>query len=228
MTALYSNDPMLQKLLRFFKQTQAFERRPIQHPDQTINRLIHSAELPERQFRRAAVLIAIVTDLEIPAIVLTQRTEHLSSHPGQVAFPGGKEDPGDAGPVHTALRESEEEMGIRPEHVRLIGSISPIYVAPSNYSVLPFVGYSEVAPDYVPDPTEVEEVVELPLEELTRPGCAVSSVWELRGQKMAVPHFQIRGKRIWGASAMMLSEFLCLIDRSPEPVLLSTDDTVGR
>ena len=184
---------------------------------------------PPPHARQAAVLILLFERAGQLYIPMMQRPPDSGPHSRQISFPGGAyEEEHDQNLAETALRESEEEMGIRPEHVRLIGSISPIYVAPSNYSVLPFVGYSEVATDYVPDPTEVEEVVELPLEELTRPGCAVSSVWELRGQKMAVPHFQIRGKRIWGASAMMLSEFLCLIDRSPEPVLLSTDDTVGR
>ena len=139
MTAPQNLDPLLAQLLRYFKQTQAYERRPIQHPDQAINRLVNSRELPEINFRKAAVLIPIFYDLDASAVVLTLRTEHLSSHPGQVAFPGGKEDPGDAGPVHTALRESEEEIGLPADAVRVVGRLGQLLM-PSGYCVTPIVG----------------------------------------------------------------------------------------
>ncbi|MCB1665001.1 MAG: CoA pyrophosphatase [Pseudomonadales bacterium] len=203
MTALYSNDPMLQKLLRFFKQTQAFERRPIQHPDQTINRLIHSAELPARQFRRAAVLIAIVTDLEIPAIVLTQRTEHLSSHPGQVAFPGGKEDPSDAGPVHTALRESEEEIGLPADAVRVIGRLGELLM-PSGYCVTPIVGLMSSRTPLEPSPREVAHIFHLPLQLALDATQYQRKSMRIQDSQREILEMHYEGYRIWGATAAIL------------------------
>lgn len=210
MTLPTRNDPMLEKMLRYFKQTQAFERRPIRHPDQAINRLVSSTELPEKSFRRAAVLIPVITDLEEASIVLTLRTEHLSSHPGQVAFPGGKEDPGDAGPVHTALRESEEEIGLPADAVRVIGRLGELLM-PSGYCVTPIVGLLSARTPLVPSPREVAHIFRLPIRLALDPAayqrCRVT--YQETEREILEMHFE--AYRIWGATAAILHHLACEI-----------------
>lgn len=203
MTAHISHDPMLQRMLRFFKQTQAFERRPIRHPDQTINRLVSSPELAEKNFRRAAVLIPIITDLDEAAIVLTLRTEHLSSHPGQVAFPGGKEDPGDAGPVHTALRESEEEIGLPADAVRVIGRLGELLM-PSGYCVTPIVGLLSAHTPLVASPREVAHIFRLPLRLALDPAQYQRCKVTYDHTEREILEMQFESYRIWGATAAIL------------------------
>lgn len=215
MTVPTSRDPMLLKMLHFFKQTQAFERRPIAHPDQAINRLVSSIELPEKSFRRAAVLIPVITDLEEAAIVLTLRTEHLSSHPGQVAFPGGKEDPGDAGPVHTALRESEEEIGLPADAVRVIGRLGELLM-PSGYCVTPIVGLLSARTPLVASPREVAHIFRVPLSQALDPAqykrCKVTYADTER--EILEMHFE--SYRIWGATAAILHHLACEIQTIEE------------
>ncbi|MCB1649551.1 MAG: CoA pyrophosphatase [Pseudomonadales bacterium] len=214
MTAPEDKDPTLQKLLRFFKQTQAFERRPIQHPDQDINRLEHARELPGGQFRQAAVLIPVITDLDIPAIVLTLRTEHLSSHPGQVAFPGGRQDPGDAGPVHTALRESKEEIGLPADAVRIIGRLGELLM-PSGYCVTPVVGLLSSQTPLVPSPGEVAQIFQLPLPLAldTRQYQRKTIQWQ--GAQRETLEMYHDGYRIWGATAAILHHLAREVDSIP-------------
>lgn len=210
MTAPISNDQMLQKMLRFFKQTQALERSPIKHPDQVIYRLVSSTELPEKSFRRAAVLIPVITDLDEAAIVLTLRTEHLSSHPGQVAFPGGTEDPGDAGPVHTALRESEEEIGLPADAVRVIGRLGELLM-PSGYCVTPIVGLLSARTPLVASPREVAHIFRVPLRLALDPTqyqrCKVT--YQDTEREILEMHFE--SYRIWGATAAILHHLACEI-----------------
>lgn len=210
MTAPSNNDQMLQKMLRFFKQTQALERLPIQHPDRTINRLNSSTQLPETSFCRASVLIPVITDLEEPSIVLTLRTEHLSSHPGQVAFPGGKEDPGDAGPVHTALRESEEEIGLPADAVRVIGRLGELLM-PSGYCVTPIVGLLSAHTPLVASPREVAHIFRVPLRLALNPAqyrrCTVT--YQDTERETLEMHFE--AYRIWGATAAILHHLACEI-----------------
>ncbi len=215
MIALNSQDPMLTKLLRFFKQTQAFERRPIQHPDQTINRLITSTELPEKSFQRAAVLIPILTDLDEAAIVLTLRTEHLSSHPGQVAFPGGKEDPGDAGPVHTALRESEEEIGLPVDAVRVVGRLGELLM-PSGYCVTPIVGLLSAHTPLVPSPREVAHIFRLPLHMALDPQQYRRLRVNYQDTEREILEMHFESYRIWGATAAILHHLACEIQTLQE------------
>jgi 8-oxo-dGTP pyrophosphatase MutT (NUDIX family) len=201
-------DPLLSKLLHYCKQTRAYERRPIQHPDQTINRLVNSKELPEKSFRKAAVLIPIFYDLDASAVVLTLRTEHLSSHPGQVAFPGGKEDPGDAGPVHTALRESQEEIGLPADAVRVIGRLGQLLM-PSGYCVTPIIGLLSVTTPLVACPIEVAHIFSLPLSLALDPQAYTRSKIMVQDSERETLELQHEGYRIWGATAAILHHLAC-------------------
>ncbi|UIJ47083.1 CoA pyrophosphatase [Sphingomonas cannabina] len=150
----------------------------------------------------AAVLIA-VTDRPEPGVILTQRTETLRRHAGQVAFPGGRIDPGDDGPVAAALREAEEEIALSPRSVTVIGPVDR-YRTVTGYEVTPVLGV--VAPDLplVAAEAEVADVFEVPLAFLLDPANQheTSQVWQGRERH----YYQIdwNGRRIWGATAAML------------------------
>lgn len=151
---------------------------------------------------RAAVLVPIVLH-PAPSIVLTLRALHLSRHPGQVSFPGGRIDPGDASPEAAALREAEEEIGLSASAVEVIGRL-PTHVTGTGYRVTPVLGLltPPVAPK--PDPREVAEVFELPLAALIGPPGPYEEEAVFRGRLRrywVVPHER---HRIWGATAAML------------------------
>jgi 8-oxo-dGTP pyrophosphatase MutT (NUDIX family) len=156
--------------------------------------------------RPAAVLLLVVNHPGEPAVVFTQRTAHLSAHAGQISFPGGRSDEGDRTPERTALREAEEEVGIAPERVEVLGRL-PEYCTSTGYCVTPVVGWAEPPLAYRPDPHEVEDVFEVPLSFLldSRNHRYESAYYRGRMRKYwAMPY----GERyIWGATAGMLVTF---------------------
>ena len=157
------------------------------------------------QLRDAAVLVPVVERAGGPSVILTQRTENLRSHSGQVAFPGGRIDPDDATPEAAALRETHEEIGIAPDQVEVFGRM-PDYLTGSGYRIAPIFGL--VAPDAIaiPNPDEVAAVFEVPLAFLMNPDNHVraSRVWEGRERFFwTMPH----GERyIWGVTAGIIRQ----------------------
>lgn len=151
--------------------------------------------------RDASVLISVVDRGEDDLnVVLTQRPDTMAKHPGQVAFPGGKLDPIDNGPVSAALREAHEEVGIEPKSVELIG-LGDVYVAGSGFRITPVIGV--IPSDFVatPDPYEVDDVFETPLSFLMNPDNHVrkTTFWKGRDRTyLEMPH---NGRRIWGVTA---------------------------
>ncbi len=153
--------------------------------------------------RAASVLVPLVERGSRLHVVLTRRAARLAHHPGQVAFPGGKQDPGDAGPADTALREAEEEIGLPRDQVTLLGSFDP-HETVTRFLVEPFVGLVRGPFRPRPDPAEVEEVFEVPLAFLLDPQHAQihQRVWGGRQRFYYAipygPHY------IWGATARIL------------------------
>jgi 8-oxo-dGTP pyrophosphatase MutT (NUDIX family) len=141
--------------------------------------------------------------------VLTRRRPDLTAHPGQISFPGGRNEAPEALEV-TALRETEEEIGIPAKAIKIMGALTPIYIPPSDFHVYPFVG--RVArrgrPSFTPEPGEVAEIIEVPLAPLLAPEVRVEEWRDLGGQHMVVPHFAMNGHKVWGATAIILSEFV--------------------
>jgi len=150
----------------------------------------------------AAVLVAIV-DKPVPAIILTLRTEGLRRHAGQVAFPGGRVDPGDASPTHAALREAQEEIGLPPAAVDLIG-IAGRYTTVTGFDVTPVIGVVPADLTLVADPTEVAAIFEAPLDHLFDPQHQILRTVEWRGAQRQYYEIEWEGRRIWGATAAML------------------------
>ncbi|MBU3077110.1 CoA pyrophosphatase [Sphingomonas quercus] len=150
----------------------------------------------------AAVLVPVV-DRPAPTLILTRRTETLRRHPGQVAFPGGRLDPGDSGPVDAALREAEEEIGLPRRLVDVIGT-ADAYRTVTGFSVTPVVGI--VPPDLplVPHDAEVAAVFEVPLDFVLDIANQVERAGEFRGRERRYYEIMWGDWRIWGATAAMI------------------------
>lgn len=157
---------------------------------------------------QSGVLLLIFQEGKSKKLVLIRRPVTMKNHAGQIAFPGGKMEPQDNGIVETALRESKEEIGIAPEKVRVIGTLSPVYVQVSNFVIHPVVGWYDSQPDFKMEATEVANVHIISIEDMLLPSSLTIHNVETLSGLLSVPGFSIDGLFIWGATAMILTEFL--------------------
>lgn len=160
---------------------------------------------PREALKPAAVLCGLVDrgDGDGWRVILTRRADHLNRHAGQVAFPGGRIDPQDPTPEAAALREAQEEIGLAPAHVEMIGAIDP-HRTVTGYAVTPFVGFVDPGFAPRPDPSEVAEVFEPPLAFLMDPANRVQEMRQGPGPRGAYWAMPWEGRYIWGATARML------------------------
>jgi 8-oxo-dGTP pyrophosphatase MutT (NUDIX family) len=175
--------------------------RPAPPPDPHDLHVIALAE--GTRVTEAAVLVPLVNRAGRLQVLFTQRTPHLADHASQISFPGGRVEAADAGREETALRETEEEIGLSRARVSLLGKL-PDYEIPSGFRIAPVVGWIEPPFTLRPDPFEVAEVFEAPLEHFLDPASYQRREYHLRGRHrhyMAVPY---EGRYIWGATAGML------------------------
>ena len=140
-------------------------------------------------------------------LTLIKRPDYDGVHSGQIAFPGGRRE-GEESLAETALREAQEEIGLDPGRVTLLGELSPFFVFASNHLVHPFVGYTEQQPTFVPCAVEVAQIIEIPLSHLLEPASRRHETRELRWGPAQIPYFAVDDHKVWGATAMMLAEFL--------------------
>lgn len=165
--------------------------------------------------RHAAALIVIYPGEAGLSLPLTVRHDELPHHPGQISLPGGGLHPGEV-PLDTALREAEEEIGVSPRHVRILGPLSPLWVIVSGFIVHPFVGVSDARPDFRLAAREVTQLIEAPLARLRDPAHTAWRTQTRDGVIVRYPYFDVAGHHVWGATAMMLGEFIALFeDASP-------------
>ena len=136
-------------------------------------------------------------------------------HSGQISFPGGKLEAFDKTRQAGALREANEEIGVPIEDVAILGKLTPLYIPASNFQVYPFVGYIDYRPKFIPQETEVAEVVEVSLKELMAPKTVKYKSMKFRGNYNVkeVPYFDVNQKTVWGATGMMLSEFVEVVNQ---------------
>ncbi|MEH6472332.1 MAG: CoA pyrophosphatase [Halopseudomonas sp.] len=160
-----------------------------------------------RDLPDAGVLVALTDDRINPEVVLTRRASQLSSHPGEVAFPGGKRDPEDASVLATALRESHEEIGLPPEQVRVIGSLNQV-VSKHGFLVTPYLGVISTEVALSPNPDELESLFKVPLRFLLdKQQFQLERLW-LDGGEAHMPRYDFQGYVIWGLTAYVLVELL--------------------
>ncbi len=141
---------------------------------------------------------------------LILRPTYDGTHSGQVSFPGGGQEEIDADITDTALREAYEEVGIPPNEVEVLGQLSKLYIAPSNFEVYPTVGWMARRPTFKIDPYEVARLLEVPYGDFFEPAIRFEEEWNLRGRKVTVPFFRIQGQTVWGATAMILGELMAV------------------
>lgn len=159
--------------------------------------------------RKGGVLILLYEDEGEIRFPLIQRPNYEGIHSGQMALPGGRFEVEDKDQYQTALREADEEIGIRRESIEIIGSLSEFFVAASNYMVLPVIGKVSYVPKFTPEPREVHDIVTPPLSHLIDPSRLKEKEITVReGFKMQCPYFDLEGRTVWGATAMMLSEMV--------------------
>ncbi len=162
---------------------------------------------PDLHPKEAGVLILLYPHDGDLHFFLTKRTDTVEMHKGQIALPGGSQE-NDESLEETAVRETAEELGIACECIQVIGDpLTPVYIPVSGFRATPFVAFTPMRPNLNASVHEVVAVIETPLKILLDDRIVQEEEWEIRGFKMRVPFFLIQGHKVWGATAMMLSEF---------------------
>ncbi len=168
---------------------------------------------PRPDARRAAVLMLLYPRNDLIYLPLIVRPIYSGVHSGQIALPGGKVEPQDASLVATALRETEEEIGVRVPEAQVLGKLSELYIPPSNMRVTPVVALAPERPAYTPDLREVVQVLDFSLAAFTDPGNQTTTTVRVTDNvSMEAPSFVIEERIIWGATAMMISELLTILE----------------
>ena len=167
-----------------------------------------------REQTRAAVLIPLIDRGDELTVLLTHRASDLTHHPGQISFPGGRLEPGDDDAVAAALRETEEEIGLRREFVEVIGCL-PDHVVISGYRVTPVVGLVQPGFELVLDPTEVSGTFEAPLRHLLDPATHARRMHRIGDEELEVLDLPWGGHTIWGATAGMILTLREMLGGSP-------------
>tara|TARA_R110002124_G_scaffold52242_2_gene150617 strand:- start:1117 stop:1809 length:693 start_codon:yes stop_codon:yes gene_type:complete len=167
---------------------------------------------PNAKTRKSAVLILFYPYKNHVFFPLILRPPYDGVHSGQIAFPGGRYEKTDEDLIRTALREAQEEIGLRLNDVEVLGILSELFIPPSNFNVLPVIATIPYRPDFFPDPREVEDIYEINLNEILDKNIIGSSEKIVRGESIFAPHYHLRGHFVWGATAMMISELLALIN----------------
>ena len=145
--------------------------------------------------------------------VLILRKTYKGVHSAQIGFPGGKYEDKDLNIETTALRETEEEIGVPIDNIEIIKAMSPLYIPPSNFMAYPFLAFTELTPKFVKQDKEVESIIEVPLTNFLNPNNSITSkVATSYGVNVEVPAFKLNNHIVWGATAMMLSELKDLLN----------------
>lgn len=170
------------------------------------------ANTPNTTTRKSAILILFYPFEDKINIPLILRPQYDGMHGGQVAFPGGRYEKTDENLIRTAIREAQEEIGIRATDVQIIGQLTELYIPPSNFLVQPVVGFMNKKPAFYPDPREVDTIFEISVEEIMKPEIISEELLNVRGVEVQAPIYSIQNHKVWGATAMMIAELLMVLN----------------
>ena len=165
----------------------------------------HHLDMPTT-LKPAAVLIACMERAHDIHIILTKRNAHLSTHPGQISFPGGRIDDYDTSAADAAVREAHEEIGLSPHNVTLLGQL-PEYITRTGYCIFPFVAHIPQIDNWILQQNEVDEIFEIPLSFILSPDNPITKTRNLAGKDYQTFVFPYQGYYIWGATAGILHQF---------------------
>lgn len=166
---------------------------------------------PNEQTRKSAVLILFYPFEDEIYLPLILRPPYDGVHSAQIAFPGGRYEPTDESLIRTALREAKEEIGLEITDIKVLGTLTELFIGPSNFKVLPVIGYLSYKPDFLAHKREVEKILEIRLSDISNPNIVGSSEMLIREELAIVPHYKIHNHKIWGATAKMISELLYIL-----------------
>jgi 8-oxo-dGTP pyrophosphatase MutT (NUDIX family) len=171
------------------------------------------SRFPGKDARIAAVLILLYPNKGSIHTVFMQRPDYNGVHGGQISFPGGKKEPEDKDVIRTALREANEETGVDPAKVNVIGTLTPLFIPVSNMIVTPVIGWINEKPVFNHKPEEVLFLIDADLRILLDPSLIKIKPFEIRGEMLEVKYFDYEANTIWGATAMILNELMVIIRR---------------
>ncbi|TDW48117.1 NUDIX domain-containing protein [Flavobacterium sp. 270] len=163
---------------------------------------------PDEQTRKSAVLILLYPHKNEVYFPLILRPLYNGFHSGEIGLPGGRYELTDKDLIQTALRETEEEIGVKIEDIQVLGTLTEIYIGPSNFFVLPVVGYLPHRPDFIADEYEVEEILEVKLNYFADPKIIDSATIPISNDLVLTPYYKVKDHKVWGASAKMINELL--------------------
>lgn len=165
--------------------------------------------------KESAVLILLYEKNNETYLVLTERKTYPGAHSGQISLPGGKKDEEDTSFENNALRETEEEIGIEKSKIEILSSLTHLYIPVSNFIVFPFVGTLNEVPHFVKEEKEVEQILEVRLSDLMDEGNIIDKTIRVDSKNIQFqsPAYAVNGVEVWGATAMILSEFLSLLKK---------------
>jgi 8-oxo-dGTP pyrophosphatase MutT (NUDIX family) len=166
----------------------------------------------------AAVLILLFPDKGSVHTVLMQRPDYKGVHGGQISFPGGKKEPSDKNIIHTAIREANEETGVKQEDISVIDTLTPLFIPVSNMIVTPVVGWTKCKPEFRHHAGEVVFLIYAEIKRLLDSSVVKTKPMDIHGEVLNVKYYDHDGNIIWGATAMMLHELLTIIRRADIPL----------
>jgi 8-oxo-dGTP pyrophosphatase MutT (NUDIX family) len=182
-------------------------------------RMLVKAEQPytfdntEEDAIQSAVLLLIYEENGNICFMLTERTQTVEHHRGQISLPGGAQEP-DENLSDTALRETEEELGILVDNIKILGALTPLFVSITGFMIYPFIGVTTVPLNVIPEPSEVAAVFSVNMNDLINDTNMKTESRILRGYDVDIPYFSLSGHKVWGATAMILSEFKAILKES--------------
>ena len=178
-----------------------------------VNRHEDSSEMSQEWVataRVSAVLVALVQDSDGPSVILTRRTDHLRNHPGQISFPGGRVEESET--IHeAAVREAQEEIGLDPTSVHIIGELDPLTTFVSNSLIIPVVARVEGVPNFVLQEEEVARVMMTPLHELAREDTYRNEWWARPQGDINIHFFELDDETVWGATGRILRQLIDIV-----------------